>query len=282
MLAEIYEYCSARFISPTVLPYYVNSTAGANAFIDVVSGNNDYGQGTPYFYAQPGYDNTTGLGVPLGMPFAQTICPNRNPVARLRKPLTAPTLTHRPAVPFAADVVPKVRGLTDRGPRAADRTTRIQIVLRRTTDVASDVPDVLVDRHAIVDALLNLLTNAQKYGGSPPVVKLRAYRDEKRGAVLEVSDNGAGIARGEHRRIFEKFYRIDDRLSRSREGSGLGLAIVKHIVRAHHGRVQLDSALGEGSTFRIVLPLHVESTKSKAAAPAVAEQAAPREEAGRA
>ena len=146
MLAEIYEYCSARFISPTVLPYYVNSTAGANAFIDVVSGNNDYGQGTPYFYAQPGYDNTTGLGVPLGMPFAQTICPNRNPVARLRKPLTAPTLTHRPAVPFAADVVPKVRGLTDRGPRAADRTTRIQIVLRRTTDVASD-------ERAVIDVL---------------------------------------------------------------------------------------------------------------------------------
>lgn len=117
-----------------------------------------------------------------------------------------------------------------------------------------DVPEVLVDRHAIVDALLNLLTNAQKYGGTPPRVTLRGYRSPGGLAVLEVSDNGAGIPRGEHRRIFEKFYRIDDRLSRSREGSGLGLAIVKHIARAHRARIEVDSAVGRGSKFRVVLP----------------------------
>lgn len=72
--------------------------------------------------------------------------------------------------------------------------------------------------------------------------------------AFEVSDNGEGIPRVEHRRIFEKFYRIDDRLSRQREGSGLGLAIVKHVVRAHRGRVQLESAKGKGSTFRIIIP----------------------------
>jgi len=71
-----------------------------------------------------------------------------------------------------------------------------------------------------------------------------------------VRDNGEGIPRPEHRRIFDKFYRIDDRLSRAREGSGLGLAIVKHIVRAHRGRIQLDSEKGKGSTFRIVLPAY--------------------------
>ena len=117
-----------------------------------------------------------------------------------------------------------------------------------------DAPRVLVDRHAIVDLLLNLLTNAQKYGGSPPEVKLRAFKAPGGQAVLEVSDNGGGIPRGEHRRIFEKFYRIDDRLSRTREGSGLGLAIVKHIVRAHRARIEVDSALGRGSKFRVVLP----------------------------
>ncbi|MGO8996217.1 MAG: sensor histidine kinase [Polyangiaceae bacterium] len=116
------------------------------------------------------------------------------------------------------------------------------------------VPPVLVDRHAIVDLLLNLLTNAQKYGGSPPHVKLRAFTSPTGQVVLEVSDNGGGIARGEHRRIFEKFYRIDDRLSRSREGSGLGLAIAKHIVRAHRARIEVDSAVGRGSKFRVLLP----------------------------
>ncbi len=116
------------------------------------------------------------------------------------------------------------------------------------------MPLVLVDRHAIVDLLLNLLTNAQKYGGTPPHVKLRAFKSSSGEAVLEVTDNGGGIPRGEHRRIFEKFYRIDDRLSRTREGSGLGLAIAKHIVRAHRARIEVDSALGRGSKFRVVLP----------------------------
>ncbi len=68
-----------------------------------------------------------------------------------------------------------------------------------------DVPPVLVDRHAIVDLLLNLLTNAQKYGGTPPRVKLSALKSLWGQAVLDVTDNGGGIPRGEHRRIFEKF-----------------------------------------------------------------------------
>jgi two-component system phosphate regulon sensor histidine kinase PhoR len=70
-----------------------------------------------------------------------------------------------------------------------------------------------------------------------------------------VRDNGVGIPRREHRRIFEKFYRVDDRLSRAVEGSGLGLAIVRHVALGHRGRVEVDSAPGQGATFTIVLPL---------------------------
>ena len=121
-----------------------------------------------------------------------------------------------------------------------------------SAEVEPGLPKVQVDPGAIVDAIGNLLSNAFKYGGTPPVVRLRARRVQA-GVGIEVSDNGDGIPRIEHRRIFEKFYRIDDRLSRQREGSGLGLAIVKHIVRAHRGRVQLESVKGKGSTFRIVL-----------------------------
>jgi two-component system phosphate regulon sensor histidine kinase PhoR len=112
---------------------------------------------------------------------------------------------------------------------------------------------VRADVGAIADAVNNLLNNALKYGGSPPVVRLRAIL-ARQGVAIEVSDNGEGIPRVEHRRIFWKFYRIDDRLSREREGSGLGLAIVKHIARVHRGKVQLESAPGKGSTFRILLP----------------------------
>ena len=120
-------------------------------------------------------------------------------------------------------------------------------------EVEEGLPEVYADRGAMVDAIGNLLSNALKYGGTPPVVRLRARRAGA-SVALEVTDNGDGIAHDEHRRIFDKFYRIDDRLSREREGSGLGLAIVKHIVRAHRGKIRLDSAKGKGSTFRILLP----------------------------
>jgi two-component system, OmpR family, phosphate regulon sensor histidine kinase PhoR len=124
-----------------------------------------------------------------------------------------------------------------------------------TSDIPKSLPAIQVDRDALVDAIVNLLSNAYKYGGDPPIVKVRAeaIADEDEVAII-VTDNGGGIPRDEQRRIFDKFYRIDDRLSRAREGSGLGLAIVKHIVRAHRGRVELDSDIGKGSTFRIVLP----------------------------
>lgn len=136
--------------------------------------------------------------------------------------------------------------------------------LRFTCEVEPDLPAVNVDRAAMVDALSNLLSNAVKYGGSPPEVRLSARRVPA-GVAIEVTDNGDGIPRVEHGRIFEKFYRIDDRLSREREGSGLGLAIVKAIVRAHGGRIQLDSTKGQGSTFRIVLPIPRSSPAAVAA-----------------
>lgn len=142
--------------------------------------------------------------------------------------------------------------------------------------VDDDLPEVQVDRDAMTDALVNLLSNARKYGGTPPIVSLRAYRDAKGDVAFEVTDNGAGIPRALHRRIFDKFYRIDDRLSRTREGSGLGLAIVKHVVRAHKGRVVVESEPGKGSTFRILLapvPEVALKTSSRAAAAPSATEA---------
>jgi two-component system phosphate regulon sensor histidine kinase PhoR len=120
-------------------------------------------------------------------------------------------------------------------------------------DVAPGLPKINADRHAIADSVVNLLSNAFKYGGTPPKVRLHAYLTPKGEVCIAVTDNGAGIPRVEHGRIFDKFYRIDDRLSRKRDGSGLGLAIVKHIIKAHHGRVVVESAAGRGSTFSILM-----------------------------
>jgi len=135
--------------------------------------------------------------------------------------------------------------------------------------IADGLPPIYVDKAAFVDVIVNLLSNAQKYGGAPPRVRLSASRSVDGQVALAVQDNGDGIPLPEQRRIFDKFYRIDDRLSRVREGSGLGLAIVKHTVRAHGGRVAVESERGKGSTFRVILPpAPKEAPRRLSAAPA--------------
>jgi two-component system phosphate regulon sensor histidine kinase PhoR len=118
--------------------------------------------------------------------------------------------------------------------------------------VEPDLPVIMGDHDALVDAVVNLLSNAYKYAGEPRKIAISATARDG-GVRISVKDNGGGIPHIEHKRIFQKFYRVDDRLAREREGSGLGLAIVEHIVRAHGGRVELESELGRGSTFSLVL-----------------------------
>ena len=121
-------------------------------------------------------------------------------------------------------------------------------------DVQPGMPPAMCDRGALVDSLVNLLSNAYKYGGEPRKIGV-AVTMIPGTATITVRDNGKGIARKEHKRIFEKFYRVDDLLARQQEGSGLGLSIVRHVVRAHRGRILVDSEPGKGSTFTLMLPL---------------------------
>jgi len=116
------------------------------------------------------------------------------------------------------------------------------------------LPKLWCDKQALEISIVNLLSNAYKYGGQPRRIELSA--SQAGGDIcITVRDNGKGIARREHKRIFEKFYRVDDLLARQQEGSGLGLAIVQHVMRAHRGRVIVDSEQGRGSAFTLVLPL---------------------------
>jgi signal transduction histidine kinase len=116
------------------------------------------------------------------------------------------------------------------------------------------VPPLFVDGDALAQVLMNLLDNAVKYSGGQKVIEVDASSS---GTEVRVSvrDHGIGIAASEHKRIFEKFYRVGSGLVHDVKGSGLGLAIVSHVVKAHGGRVEVASTPGEGSTFTIVLPV---------------------------
>ncbi len=134
----------------------------------------------------------------------------------------------------------------------ADRAKAKGLML--VNQMPQDPLEIKADRQLLEQALLNLLDNAIKYTDAGGQVTLGAQVGEKELAIL-VSDTGMGIAQPDQIRLFERFYRVDKDRSREMGGTGLGLAIVKHIAQAHGGRVEVESRLGAGSTFRLTLPL---------------------------
>jgi two-component system OmpR family sensor kinase len=114
------------------------------------------------------------------------------------------------------------------------------------------------DEPRLRQVVTNLVDNALSHtpAGTPITVRLsRAERSGRRWAVLEVSDTGPGLTREQAERVFERFYRTDTARSRAQGGTGLGLSIVAAITAAHGGTVEVDGTPGEGTTFRVLLPL---------------------------
>ncbi len=122
-----------------------------------------------------------------------------------------------------------------------------------TMDVVADGPllPISVDRVRLEQVLINLVHNAIKFTPAGGSIQLRVRQGGDR-TTIEVQDTGVGIAPIEQIRLFERFYKSDK--ARRSEGTGLGLAIAKHIVQAHGGTISVESVVGEGSTFRIVVP----------------------------
>lgn len=120
-------------------------------------------------------------------------------------------------------------------------------------DVPPGLPTVHVDRDAILEVLVNLISNAVKY--SPDERKMWVMASaEPDGVVIRVKDRGIGIGDADQRRIFEKFFRVNTPRAAEVSGSGIGLSLVEHIVSAHGGAVTVESTLGKGSTFTVTLP----------------------------
>jgi two-component system phosphate regulon sensor histidine kinase PhoR len=137
---------------------------------------------------------------------------------------------------------------------AAFRPQTLSGAVKLAVEVEPDLPAIQADGEALSEVLLDLLNNAYKYTGEEKQITVRARRDG-RSVVLSVTDNGPGIPRSEHVRIFERFYRGSEPSTREIEGSGLGLAMARHTIDAHHGTIHLESEVGRGSTFSLVLPV---------------------------
>lgn len=125
--------------------------------------------------------------------------------------------------------------------------------LQLESECPPDLPPLEGDSGALHEILQNLLDNAMRY--TPAGGKIRVTASAREGeTILSVTDTGIGIPKVEQERIFERFYRVDAARSRESGGTGLGLAIAKHLAEVHGGRIEVESEVGRGSTFSVILP----------------------------
>jgi len=128
--------------------------------------------------------------------------------------------------------------------------------LKFTAALEDDLPKARGDARRVSQVLLNLVGNAIKFTDEGEV-EIRAMLNNSQ-FVLTVRDTGPGIADADQERIFGEFQQIDNTNTRKKGGTGLGLAISKRMVEMQGGTISVDSTLGQGSTFRVVLPVHVD------------------------
>lgn len=122
----------------------------------------------------------------------------------------------------------------------------------------AELPPVRGDSEELTQVVQNLVDNALRYGRTGKRVEVTLSVDQRGGKPmlrLDVRDFGAGISREHLPRLTERFYRVDAAASRAKGGTGLGLAIVKHIVNRHQGILTIDSEMGQGSTFSVLIPV---------------------------
>ena len=114
------------------------------------------------------------------------------------------------------------------------------------------------DRDRVAQVLLNVIDNAVKFTPDGGSVTIKAYEEGKDFVVIQVVDTGVGIPKSEMPRLGERFYRVDKTRSRELGGTGLGLSIVKHLMKAHQGRVEIESKMGVGTTVSLHFPIYQE------------------------
>ena len=138
--------------------------------------------------------------------------------------------------------------------------TQLQIESRKGTlalHLDAEKSVIEADATQVLNAIMNLLDNAIKYSKEPPEITLSTRLSGNR-IVFLIEDKGIGMSNEVQRKIFDRFYRYTDGNLHDVKGHGLGLAFVKAIVDAHNGRISVESTLGKGSRFEVIIPLKAE------------------------
>ena len=149
--------------------------------------------------------------------------------------------------------------------RATAPERAVEVVVEAAADDDADGLVVAGDEHRLRQVVANLIGNALAYSPADTPISVRvgpAERDGRELVALEVVDRGPGLTAEQAERVFERFYRTDAARSRAQGGTGLGLSIVAAITRAHDGTVEVDTAPGDGATFRVLLPRVRERTSA--------------------
>lgn len=147
------------------------------------------------------------------------------------------------------DVVIFIKSVIQHFAPLADEKQQILTLTHDPTFILATIDDFLVRR-----IVSNIINNAIIYSSNGATISLDVYTQDET-LVIAVKDNGPGISPEDLPHIFERFYRSDKARRITTGGSGLGLSIVKKIVEAHQGQVEVESELGKGSTFKVILPL---------------------------
>jgi len=124
-------------------------------------------------------------------------------------------------------------------------------------DFPEGVPAVLADRDRVFQIFLNILDNAVKFTPEGGAIKITTAQKDAETVAVRIADTGIGIPKNDLPRLGERFYRVEKTRSRDSGGTGLGLSIVKHLMAAHGGRVEIDSAPGQGTTVSLFFPVSI-------------------------
>lgn len=145
------------------------------------------------------------------------------------------------------------------------RSSTIQVSRRNgriDLDLKAEIHGVTADRIHLTNLLYNLIDNAVKYTEKEPRIRIATVSDNE-GITVRITDNGIGIPASEHRKIFDKLYRVPTGNLHNAKGFGLGLSYARSVVERHGGRITVESTPGQGSTFIIQLPFeHVQADQA--------------------